>query len=391
LYFRPSAGAVVVKSALPGEILVLGQARHDGEHQLVAPRSDIEADESTLAAAIRAVREQTGATGLTLLGYLGQQRSVYRPDDDQPGEGIVDWFLLHAAEARLDPTVAEGSGTGWYSFQQVNRHLAPQEFIPIIDKADAIAGWRASRRLGVAPAMHSAVAEFCRHAHGVSNPEGTALVLCGSAARGDYVDGWSDLDFIAYTKADAPTLARELGAIAKTVEDRYGVHVAVRAGDTACHEVTAGGPLYNMKLRAVARRVGADSAVISGRWTGLLDPLPPEDIRYDLEVISAAARLLLSESGKSRTPSDSYRRALSVMCSSSRLVAYETDPAASFLLPDLAELVDSRWEDSRIAQLLRAYDQVRTSGNVSPDRLASLALAVPETVDELSANVDFFV
>jgi hypothetical protein len=108
-------------------------------------------------------------------------------------------------------------------------------------------------------------------------------------------------------------------------------------------------------------------------------------------VISAAARLLLSESGKSRTPSDSYRRALSVMCSSSRLVAYETDPTASFLLPDLAELIDSRWESSQIARLLRAYDQIRTSGNVLPDRLAALALAVPEAIDELRANVALLV
>jgi 8-oxo-dGTP pyrophosphatase MutT (NUDIX family) len=390
LYSRPSVGAVVVSSALPGEILVLGQVRQDGDHQLVAPQSTIEPHESALAAAIRAAREQTGVTGLRLLGYIGQQRSAYRQDDGKPGEETVDWFLLHAAET-MDPAASEGSGTGWYRFPQVHRHLTRQEFSPFAGKADAIAGWRASRGLDVAPAMHGAVAEFCQGAHGLCNREGTALVLCGSAARGDYVDGWSDLDFIAYTNGDAPTLARELGAIAATVEERYGVHVAVRAGDIACREVTAGGPLYDMKLRAVARRVGADSAVLSGRWAGLLQPLPPEDIHYDLDVISAAARLLLSESGKSRTPSDSYRRALSVMCSSSRLVAYETDPTASFLLPDLAELIDSRWESSQIARLLRAYDQIRTSGNVLPDRLAALALAVPEAIDELRANVALLV
>jgi ADP-ribose pyrophosphatase YjhB (NUDIX family) len=391
LYTRPSVGAVVVSSPFPGEILVLGQAGQDGERQLVVPRSGIDPDESALAAVIRAVREQTGVTGLRLLGYLGQQRSACRRDDGRPGEETVDWFLLHATETMLDPAASEGSGTGWYKFPQVHRHRADQELVPFTGKAEAIAGWRASRGLDSAPAMHSAVAEFCRDAHGLCSREGTALVLCGSAARGDYVAGWSDLDFIAYTNADAPALARELGAIGMAVEDRYGVHVAVRAGDAACREVTAGGPLYDMKLRAVARRVGTDSAVMSGRWTGLLHPLPPDDIRYDLEVISAAARLLLSESGKSRTPSDSYRRALSVLCSSSRLVAYEADPTASFLLPDLAELIDMRWESSQIARLLRAYDQVRTSGNVGPDRLDALALAVPEAIDELRANVALLV
>jgi hypothetical protein len=59
------------------------------------------------------------------------------------------------------------------------------------------------------------------------------------------------------------------------------------------------------------------------------------------------------------------------------VAAYQTDPSVSFLLPDLAELVESQLNGSPIPGLLRASDTVRTSGRVAADRLAPLALAIP--------------
>ena len=50
-YFRPSAGAIVVRSRQPGQMLVLDQVRKNGERQVVAPKGGIENGENTLKAA----------------------------------------------------------------------------------------------------------------------------------------------------------------------------------------------------------------------------------------------------------------------------------------------------------------------------------------------------
>jgi 8-oxo-dGTP pyrophosphatase MutT (NUDIX family) len=369
-------------------MLVLEQVRKDGEHQTVAPKGGIEPYENTLEAGFREVGEETGITGLTLLGYLGQQRFSFRLDDGQPGEKTVDWFLMQADSDTLTPAAAEGFGAArWYPFAEARRRLSHPAFLPFADKAERILTWRATHQASVPPDMGRAVTDFTHKAHNLCADDGTALVLCGSAARGDYVHGWSDLDFIAYTSGDSAALATQLSALAKTVEDRYGIHVAARVGDAGCHEVTAGGSLYDMKLRAVARRVGADSVLLSGHWPDLPAPLPPEDLAADLDVIAAAARQLLSEAGRSRTALDAQRRALSVLCSASRLTAAETDPHASLLLPDVAALIDQRWPGLRTPHLLRQYSDLRTAASISPAGLGGLAQAVPEAVDELRGTI----
>lgn len=388
VFFRPSAGAVVLQAAQLDKMLVLDQVRRTGERQLVAPKGGILECENTLEAALREVHEETGIEELTLLGYLGQQRFGFLLDDGQPGEKTVDWFLMQAGDARLIPRAAEGFGEGrWYTYDDARSHLTHHAFIPFVDKAEVLANWRISHGVGASTTMHSAVTEFCREANVLCSDEGATLVLCGSAARGDYIDGWSDLDFVAYTSGDGISLASKLGAVASSVEDRYGIHVAARIGDARCREVTEGGPLYDMKLRAVARRMGIDTIVISGHRAGVIDLLPPEDLMYDLNIISTAARKLLAESGRNRATSDGHRRALSVMCSASRLVAYEANSLASFLLLDVAELIDRQWTGLQIARLLRQYDTLRTSGTVDPTDLAALALAAPEAVDELRDKI----
>jgi 8-oxo-dGTP pyrophosphatase MutT (NUDIX family) len=388
VFFRPSAGAVVLQAAQLDKMLVLDQVRSTGERQLVAPKGGIEENENTLEAAFREVHEETGIEELTLLGYLGQQRFGFLLDDGQPGEKTVEWFLMQAGDAGINPRAAEGFGEGqWYTYDDARSHLTHHAFTPFVDKAELLANWRISHGVGASATMHGAVAEFCRESHVLCSDEGASLVLCGSAARGDYVDGWSDLDFVAYTSGDGITLASKLGAVASSVEDRYGIHVAARVGDARCREVTEGGPLYDMKLRAVARRAGIDTIVISGRWTGVAEFLPPEDLMYDLNIISTAARKLLAESGRSRSTSDGHRRALSVMCSASRLVAYETNPLASFLLLNVAELIEKQWAGLQVNHLLREYDALRTSGTINPADLAALALAAPEAIDELRDKI----
>lgn len=386
--FRPSAGAIVVRPGPPAEMLVLEQVRRDGEHQAVAPKGGIEPHENTLEAGFREVGEETGISGLTLLGYLGQQRFSFRLDDGQPGEKTVDWFLMRAEGDALTPATAEGFDTArWYPFSEARRQLSHPTFLPFADKAERIVTWRDTHQVRATPDMGRAVTEFAHQAHSLRAHEGTALVLCGSAARGDYVHGWSDLDFVAYTSHDSAALATQLSALAKTIEDRYGIHVAARVGDLDCHEVTAGGPLYDMKLRAVASRVGVDSVLLSGHWPDLLGTLPGEDLAADLGVIAAAGRQLLSESGRSRTALDAQRRALSVLCSASRLTATEVDPYASLLLPDVAALIDQRWPGLRTPRLLRQYSTLRTAASISPATLAGLAQAVPEAVDELRDTI----
>lgn len=388
VFFRPSAGAIVLQSTQLNKMLVLDQIRSSGERQLVAPKGGIDEHENTLEAALREVQEETGVGGLTLLGYLGQQRFGFLLDDGQPGEKTVDWFLMQAGEAKLTPRVEEGFGEGgWYTYNDARSHLTHHEFIPFVNRAEALANWRLSHRVGASITMHNAVTEFCREAHVVCNNEKATLVICGSAARGDYVDGWSDLDFVAFTRNDGIALASKLSAVARSVEGRYGIHVAARVGDARCLEVTEKDPLYDMKLRAVARRVGIDNAVVSGHWSGAIDLLPSEDLMYDLDIISAAACKLLEESGRSRTTLDAHRRVLSVMCSATRLVAYKTNPLASFLLPDVADLIERKLAGLHIIRLLRQYDTLRTSGAVNHLDVGALALAAPEAINELRYKI----
>jgi 8-oxo-dGTP pyrophosphatase MutT (NUDIX family) len=388
LFFRPSAGAIVVRSGYSDQMLVLDQVRKNGEHQVVAPKGGIEPHENTLEAGFREVREETGISGLTLLGYLGQQHFSFRLDDGQPGGKTVDWFLMQAADDALTPATAEGFGTArWYTFAEARHQLSHPTFISFVDKAERIITWRTAHQVGVTPEMDCAVTEFAHDAHGFCANDKTALVLCGSAARGDYVQGWSDLDFVAYTGHDGAALAAELSVLAKAVEDRYGTHVAARVGDLQGREITAGGPLYDMKLRAVARRVGIDSVLLSGHWTDLLAPLPAEELLGDLDVIASAARQLLSEGGRSRTARDAQRRALSVLCSASRLAAAEVNPLASFLLPDVEALIEQHWPGLRMPRMLRQYSVLRTATNMSLTDLANLALDVPEAVDELRDRI----
>lgn len=388
VFFRPSAGAIVLQSARLNKMLVLDQIRSSGERQFVAPKGGIDEHENTLEAALREVHEEAGVEGLTLLGYLGQQRFGFLLDDGRPGEKTVDWFLMQAGEAMLTPQVEEGFNEGrWYTYNDARSHLTHHEFIPFVNKAEALANWRLSHRVDASITMHNAVTEFCREAHVVCNDEKATLVICGSAARGDYVEGWSDLDFVAFTRDDGVALANKLSAIARSVEGQYDIHVSARVGDARCVEVTEKGPLYDMKLRAVARRVGIDNAVVSGHWPGAIDLLPPEDLMYDLHIISAAACKLLEESGRSRTTLDAHRRTLSVMCSAARLAACETNSLVSFLLPDVADLIERRWAGLHIIRLLRQYDTLRTSGVVNYPNLGALALAAPEAIDELRDKI----
>lgn len=383
--FRPSAGAVVLNCAELDKMLVLNQVRKNGDRQVVAPKGGIEEHENSLEAAIREVSEEAGVAGLTLLGYLGQQRFGFLLDDGRPAEKTVDWFLMQAGDATVTPRAEEGFGEGqWYTYSDARNQLSHDVFIPFVERAELLASWRLAHGVKASRTMHRAVIEFCQEASTHCNEDGATLVLCGSAARGDYVSGWSDLDFVVFTGGGGgEDLARKLNGIARLVEDRYGIHIAARVGDSRLREVTGLGPLYDMKLRAVARRVGVDSVVISGHWTGIPDWLPPEDLLDDLKIISVAARTLLDESGKTRTTSDGYRRTLSVMCSAARLVACEMDPLASLLLIDVAQLVGDRWKGLQITRLLRDFDSLRTSGTIDSDDLCVLASAVPTAIDQL--------
>lgn len=385
VFFRPSAGAVVIRSRNPNEMLVLDQVRKNGERQTVAPKGGIEPDESVLEAGFREVREETGLTGLALLGYLGQQRFSFNLDDGRPGEKTVDWFLMQATDDdALTPGAAEGFGAGrWLSFAEARRNLSHPAFISYVDKAERLVSWRTTHQVKASPNMDRAVTEFAREAHGLCADAGSALVLCGSAARGDYVPGWSDLDFVAFAGRDGPGLAARLARLSAELESRCGIHVAARVGDLRCREMTAGGALYDMKLRAVARRIGIDSVLLGGHRLGLPGPMPAEDLTEDLDIMVEAARQLLSEGGRTRAVRDSQRRTMSVMCSASRLVAAAEDPLTSFLLTDVAALIERNRPDQPISRLLRHYDSVRTLSETNLTALADLALAAPEAIEDL--------
>jgi len=125
-----SAGGVVVHD---GEVLAIVPTRRapDGSRVLALPKGHPDRGESTLAAAEREVREETGAAELELLGELGEARYWYRRDGQTIGKSVT-FFLFSSPRRELREHDDEVEEVRWMSLLQARErltHAAEREMI----------------------------------------------------------------------------------------------------------------------------------------------------------------------------------------------------------------------------------------------------------------------
>ena len=286
-----SAGAVVTTNDLQQPtVLLLDQVRKTGERQTVAPKGRLEPGEAPLLAATREVAEETGISDSRYAAYLGRDSYDFVDNDGVPATKTVDWFLFTTTDTTTSPRLEEGFvGCRWLEPSAARRSVTHAQFDTVLGHAFDILTWRSQLPLAFSPRLADFVEEVAGGASELLIREpGTGLGLCGSAARGDFVEGWSDVDFIAWGvragSEPATSLLRLVGQAAEHGAIRASLHFV----DAASGDARRSGPLYEMKVRAVVRRIGIDVPVIAGSVPTRADPTP--ETRADLSAVRLRAR-----------------------------------------------------------------------------------------------------
>jgi 8-oxo-dGTP pyrophosphatase MutT (NUDIX family) len=388
-----SAGAVVV-TADPADsrTLLLTQVRRNGETQTVAPKGRVEPRESPLQAAAREVTEETGLRALVYVGYLGNQSYEFVDDDGTPACKLVDWFLFATHDATATARETEGFATARFlTFDQAVAASSHPEFHPILRRARDVIAWRHTGDLPFSDALSDLIWSFAAKAAVLLAPIRPAgIAVCGSAARGDFVEGWSDVDLVGWNIDPASPTGHGVTALADAAQAHTGIHTSLRFTDGTGHDITNAGPLYDMKLQAVLGRAAIDLSVIAGTrpaTTAAMTASLATPINIDLLHRYATERLARPATNDVDR-ADRARRTLSVLCSAARITANTVDPTASFRLPHVAATLRRRWPHSQAAQLLTAYDTFRRSGAHDIAAAEALAHRAPDALTELRAYVE---
>lgn len=379
-----SAGAVVVSNDLARPVtLLLDQVRHDGERQTVAPKGTIEAGESPLLAARREVSEEAGISDLLYAGYLGQQRYAFTGKDGRLGVKTVDWFLFATDSTSVVPRIEEGfTSARWVSLDRAAGAVSHESFVSFLHRAAAVTAWRQRAPLPFSPALSDLMWQFASAASAIlAGDPAAGIGVCGSAARGDFVAGWSDLDLIGWGITDRSAVAQKLADVIDQVQGHYGIRTSLRLAGTY-----AAGSQHDYKVRAVLGRSGIDLVAIAG------DSLPPGSAApglADLAEYAAHTEALLAWIATSAEDrSNRARRTLSTLCSASRNIATHLAPGTSHRLTDVAALLDEMWPASSAVRLLRVYDRFRQVGADDLDAVEELAHATQGAIHELQTLVD---
>ncbi len=92
---------------------------------------------------------------------------------------------------------------------------------------------------------------------------GVGLGLTGSAARGDFIPNWSNLDLIAWGAASGSVAGRALTATVSAAADVAGIRVSPRFPFTSELDAASDG-LVDMKVNAALCCRGIDLATLAG-------------------------------------------------------------------------------------------------------------------------------
>ncbi|WP_213456989.1 NUDIX domain-containing protein [Rhizomonospora bruguierae] len=382
-----SAGAVVVTTDVTDpRTLLLDQTRVTGERQTVAPKGRIEPGESPLAAAVREVAEEAGLTALGYAGYLGQEAYQFTDNDGAQAAKTVDWFLLTTATTDADARAAEGfTGARWFDPDDAVRVASHPGFVTHLRRTANLIRWRQGGTLPFSATVNAVVTQVAEATQPLLHTYGAGVAVCGSAARGDFIDGWSDIDFIGYGLPATSPAAESLAALVRDIADQHAVRASLHLADQTNRSPGTAGPLYDMKLRATLRRIGTDVALIAGTAPETT-PGAPKHIEVNsglAALLDFATRRLSAPATDSSSRKDRARRALSVTCSAARTLAVTIDPHTDLRLQPTADLLERHHPDAPVVPLLRAYDSFRQHGARDLNHAEQLAERGPDAIRDL--------
>ena len=206
--------------------------------------------------------------------------------------------------------------------------------------------------------------------------------MCGSAARGDFIDGWSDIDFIGWgLPADSPA-AEHLAELVATSTHDHAVRVSLHLAGHQGRDAPRVSRLHDMKMRAVLARVGVDAPLIAG--VNPSTPFTAAVPEHGLQLLHEfAVEQLRKPAASERERKDVARRTLSVLCSATRIVAMMWDTQAGLRIPEIVTAFATRQPGTQVERLLHEYDLFRRAGASDLNTAETLATQVPDALTAL--------
>ncbi|GAA0408450.1 hypothetical protein GCM10009541_59440 [Micromonospora gifhornensis] len=272
-----SAGAIVVCADLQHpRMLLLEQIRTTGERQVVAPKGRIEPGESPLIAAAREVSEEAALHDMRYVAYLGQEAYHFTDRDGTPAQKTVDWFLFATTDTNATARQTEGFvAAQWHDLPDALTAASHASFHEYVRRADEIIAWRRSGPLDYSDTLSQTVWNFSQPANALlaKNPD-AGVALCGSAARGDFIEGWSDLDLIAWGLEPASPPAIALRQLADELSHQAGIRISLHLSHPDRDGANGLERLHTMKLHAVLRRTHIDVPIVAGTRAASLPEVP---------------------------------------------------------------------------------------------------------------------
>ncbi|MFV2103684.1 NUDIX domain-containing protein [Micromonospora sp. LOL_024] len=383
-----SAGAIVVCTDLHRpRMLLLEQIRTTGERQVVAPKGRIEPGESPLIAAAREVSEEAGLHDMRYVAYLGQEAYHFTDHDGMPARKTVDWFLFAAIDTTATARQTEGFvAAQWHDLPDALTAASHTSFHEYVRRAGEIIAWRRSGPLDYSDALSQAVWGFSRQANALlAKHPGAGAALCGSGARGDFIEGWSDLDLIAWGLESASPAAVALRQFADEVSHQTGISISLRLARSDDANADGIKRLHAMKLRTVLRRTHIDVPIVAGTRAASLPEVPhTANLAADIGHLrdfahQRQAAIPTTDAGRA----DCARRTLAALSSAARQTALTVDAHGLLRLPDVVATLDQHWPGTEAARLLDDYDAYRRTGAANLIRAVQLARQVPSALEEL--------
>ncbi|MBX7269981.1 hypothetical protein KIF24_30805 [Micromonospora sp. Llam7] len=179
---------------------------------------------------------------------------------------MAHWFLFTTATTATTPARDEGFVRArWLDAPAARQAASHPQFQEVLDRALAVITWRAAQQQPFSQKLSHLVNEVGAEAQAaIAGHPDAGVGLWGSAARGEFVEGWSDVDSIAWNLPPTSSTVITLYKIVREATRRHGFRASLYLADNHGADARRLGPLHDTKMRAVLDRVGIETAVIAG-------------------------------------------------------------------------------------------------------------------------------
>lgn len=322
---------------------------------------------------------RAGVHHLRYVGYLGEQRN-----ETATAGMTVAWFFF-TAESRERHRAAEGlTSSQWVAWDDVADAKLLDDRVPHLRRAHDLISWRRAAGLPYSSVLGELVARCSQVASELlSGLDGAGLGLCGSAARGDFIDDWSDVDLLGWGLKAASPAAQRLENLAAGLGEEYGVHVSLDLADGNGQDIVDADPLFTPKLQGLFLRSGVEVPVLAGCPPPVPSMLCLSDrIDESLDRLERFARRHLASAAASTSQqrAERARRVLSVACHAARSVATVIDPQLPSDLRLVAPLLAEHLPANQLSRLLDDYRRFRQDGAADVSTADDLATRVPDAL-----------